>query len=198
MLPSTVERVPQQTAEHVNEEIRRRTEKNIARYAAAGPAAIDRRLAELDREWDIERTIEANAATAVLVGLTLGATVDRKFFFFPAMVAGFLLQHAVQGWCPPVPVFRRLGFRTASEIDYERYALKILRGDFRDLSEPDEDRPANIRELMETVRRRGESLMRFSANAHAAARLSKPRSTLHFPTMGAMPSRVTRNGRGVI
>ncbi len=51
----------------------------------------------------------------------------------PAAVAGFLFQHAVQGWCPPVPLFRRLGFRTAREIDHERYALKALRGDFRRL-----------------------------------------------------------------
>jgi hypothetical protein len=133
MIPSTAHRVPESTAEHVNDEIRRRTEESIARCAAAGPEAIDRRLAELDREWDIERTLEANAATAVLVGLTLGATVDRKWFIFPAVVAGFLLQHAVQGWCPPLPIFRRYGVRTQTEIDYERYALKSLRGDFRGL-----------------------------------------------------------------
>ncbi len=30
----------------------------------------------------------------------------------------------------PVPVLRRLGFRTTYEIDRERYALKALRGDF--------------------------------------------------------------------
>ena len=48
----------------------------------------------------------------------------------PALVATFLLQHAVQGWCPPVPVFRRLGFRTQPEIDHERYALEALRGHF--------------------------------------------------------------------
>ena len=131
MLPSTADRVPLHTAEHVNEQIRRQTEQNVARIAAAGPQAIARRLEELDREWDVERTLEANGATAVLVGLTLGATVDRKFFFFPAVVAGFLLQHAVQGWCPPLPIFRRLGFRTQTEIDEERYALKALRGDFR-------------------------------------------------------------------
>lgn len=133
MIPSTAHRVPESTAEHVNDEIRRRTEESIARCAASGPEAIDRRLAELDREWDIERTLEANAATAVLVGLTMGATVDRKWFIFPAVVAGFLLQHAVQGWCPPLPVFRRYGFRTQTEIDYERYALKSLRGDFQGL-----------------------------------------------------------------
>ena len=118
MLPSTTERVPLHTAEEINERIRRQTEENIARYAAAGPEAIDRRLEELDREWDIERTLEANAATASLVGLGLGAGVHRGFFLLPAVVAGFLLQHALQGWCPPVPVFRRLGFRTAAEIDH--------------------------------------------------------------------------------
>ena len=130
MIPATARRVPEHTAEHVNEEIRRQTEINVSRYAAAGPDAIERRLAELDHEWDIERTLEANAATAVLIGLMLGATVDRKWFVFPAVVATFLLQHALQGWCPPLPVMRRLGFRTAAEIDYERYALKALRGDF--------------------------------------------------------------------
>jgi len=45
-------------------------------------------------------------------------------------VTAFLLQHAVQGWCPPLPVLRRLGFRTAREIEVERNALKALRGDF--------------------------------------------------------------------
>jgi len=45
-------------------------------------------------------------------------------------VLSFLFQHAVQGWCPPVPVFRRMGVRTRKEIDREKYALKALRGDF--------------------------------------------------------------------
>lgn len=131
MFPSTVDRVPAHTAEETNEQIRRQTEASIAHYARAGSAAIERRLKELDEEWDIERTLEANAATASLIGLTLGATVDRRWFLFPAVVAGFLLQHALQGWCPPLPFFRSRGIRTASEIDYERYALKALRGDFK-------------------------------------------------------------------
>lgn len=133
MIPSTVGRVPQHTAEHVNEQIRRRTEQNIARYSGASPAAIERRLDELAREWDIERTLEANAATLSLIGLGLGATSDRRWFLLPAVVTGFLLQHAIQGWCPPLPVFRRLGVRTAAEIDYERCALRgmLERGETR-------------------------------------------------------------------
>ena len=140
MLPNTVDRVSNQTCDLVNEGIRRQTEENITRLKQAGPTAIARRLEELDGEWDIERAIEANAATASLIGVTLGATVDRRWFALPAVVGAFLLQHAVQGWCPPLPVLRRLGFRTASEIDYERYALKALRGDFADIHPDKRDR----------------------------------------------------------
>lgn len=137
MLETTVERVPRHTAHSVNERIRRETEQRIAELSRAGPEAISRRLAELDAEWDIERTLEANAATASLVGVGLGRFVDRRLYALPAIVAAFLLQHAVQGWCPPLPIFRRLGFRTASEIDHERYALKAIRGDFESLEPND-------------------------------------------------------------
>jgi hypothetical protein len=81
--------------------------------------------------------------------------VDKKWFIFPAVVAGFLLQHAVQGWCPPMPVFRRLGFRTQSEIDSERYALKTLRGDFRNLPTSEGD-GAGAGRTLEAMRRGGD------------------------------------------
>ena len=132
MLPTTVNRVPDHTDEAINDRIRQQTEANITRYRRASPVAISERLKELDEEWDIERMLEANAATASLIGLALGATVDRRWYFLPTAVAAFLLQHAVQGWCPPLPVFRRLGIRTSYEIDHERYALKAMRGDFAD------------------------------------------------------------------
>ena len=135
MLPSTVDRVPDHTAEHVNEQIRRRMEERVARVAAAGPAAVARRLEELDREWDIERTLEANAATIVAVGSALALLVNRRFALVPLVVGSFLLQHAVQGWCPPLPVFRRYGVRTQAEIEAERYALKAIRGDFEQVGE---------------------------------------------------------------
>ena len=133
MLPATTERVTAHTAEAVNERIRREARDRIA-YYAEHPHEIPDRLRELDREWDIERTLEANAATLALSGTVLAATVDRRWLALPALVLGFLLQHALQGWCPPVPVLRRLGFRTASEIEAERYALKALRGDFAEMA----------------------------------------------------------------
>jgi hypothetical protein len=153
MLPATTTRVPEHTPSRYNEAIRRQTEENVARYAHAGRAAIDRRLAELDREWDMERTLEANAASIALLGLGLGAFVDRRLLILPTLVCGFLLQHALQGWCPPVPLFRHLGFRTASEIDYERYALKALRGDFRDVPSAAEGDGRAPRESLQAARR---------------------------------------------
>lgn len=131
ILPATAERVAASTDADVNRRIRQETEDRIT-YFADHPNEIGRRLDELDREWDIERTLEANAATAALVGLTLAVTHDRRWIALPVGVAGFLLQHAVQGWCPPLPVFRHFGVRTSLEIERERYALKFLRGDFRD------------------------------------------------------------------
>lgn len=49
----------------------------------------------------------------------------------------FLLLHATQGWCPPLPLFRRLGVRTRGEIEKEKFALRFLRGDFDHVRLPD-------------------------------------------------------------
>jgi hypothetical protein len=152
MFPATTRRVNEQTADSINESIRRQTEENIARYAAGGPAVISRRLAELDDEWDIERALEANAATISLIGVMLGTVVDRKWFVLPGIVAAFLLQHALQGWCPPVPVLRRMGIRTSTEIDYERYALKALRGDFKHIDTAPMSNGGLVGKTMEAVR----------------------------------------------
>jgi len=130
MIPTTLERVPINTSCEINAQIGRSTEERVARFEAASAEQIDGRLDELAAEWDIERAIEANASSILLGGVGLAALVDRRFLVLPALVAGFLLQHAVQGWCPPVPILRRMGFRTQAEIDEERYALKALRGDF--------------------------------------------------------------------
>ena len=129
MLPATATRVEQKTADRVNARIREQTERNV-QYYAEHPGEIDSRLRELDKEWDIERLLEANAASFGLTGVLLGAFVDRRFLFLPAIVTGFLLQHALQGWCPPVPLFRARGVRTEAEINQEKMALKALRGDF--------------------------------------------------------------------
>jgi hypothetical protein len=133
-IPSTRERVPAHTAEHVNDQIRRETDDRVRRIGAE-PGVIAVRLRELDEEWDIERAIEANASTLAFIGVVLGFLVSPYWLILPALVTAFLFQHAVQGWCPPVPILRRLGFRTIHEIERERQALKAIRGDYAQVTQ---------------------------------------------------------------
>ena len=140
MIPQTVTRVRDHTVDESNARIRCQTEENIALFGNAGQETPERRLAEPDYEWDIERALQANAGSFILPGCLLGATVD-------------LLQHGVQGWCPPVGLFRRLAFRTATEIDYERYALKATRGDFRNAPSANHKDCAEINRLLQNVER---------------------------------------------
>lgn len=100
-------------------------EARVLALAEQGPEAIEARLAELAREWDVERAIATNAGTLSLVGVGL-SFLDRRWMALPATVYSFLLQHGVQGWCPPVPALRKLGFRTRGEIDREEHALRTL------------------------------------------------------------------------
>jgi hypothetical protein len=130
MISATTTRVSENTSDSINAKNRRQIEENVNYYASAGPEAIQRRIEELDREWDIERVLEAHAGGVALLSVLMGILGNRKLLLFPAVIGGFLMQHAIQGWCPPLPIFRRLGIRSMGEINRERYALKALRGDF--------------------------------------------------------------------
>lgn len=135
MIPSSTERVPSHTSSQINAVIHERAIESIEKYRNASSDEITARIEELNTEFDIERMLEANAATIALSGIILGATVNKKWLILSGLVTGFLLQHALQGWCPPLPVLRKLGFRTPQEIDEELYALKYLRGDFGERSQ---------------------------------------------------------------
>ena len=128
-MTNTRDRVPRHTDEHVNRRIRAAMKRGV-HYYSLHREEIPLRMRELNEEWDIERAIEANAAAIAFGGVALSVTRGRGWLLLPALVTGFLFQHAVQGWCPPIPVLRRLGFRTSYEIEEERQALKALRGDF--------------------------------------------------------------------
>jgi hypothetical protein len=140
MLPATNRRVACNTSSAINQEIESQTRARIDFFAARPPQEISRRLRDLDHEWDIERALECNASAIALSGVILAATTHRRWLLVPGLVTGFLLQHALQGWCPPLPLLRRAGFRTAAEINEERYALKALRGDFQRLNRGDSSR----------------------------------------------------------
>jgi hypothetical protein len=129
-LPGTAGRIERHTPKHVNERIYRDMRKRVAECYAMSDEEIDDRIRELEQEWDIERTLEANTAAVGLTGLVLGTFVHRRWYLLSAAAAGFLLQQALQGWSPPLPFLRRRGVRTAREIYEEITALRALRGDF--------------------------------------------------------------------
>jgi hypothetical protein len=121
MLARSVDRVVSQTDPEINERIRRQAEMSLC-YYSAHPEQIPQRLRELDEEWDVERALEAVSSALSLMGFTWG--VFRKRWWLIGLAAqGFFMQHALQGWCPPLGIVRRLGFRTAHEIEEERYQL---------------------------------------------------------------------------
>ena len=119
----TYDRIRNNTPDSINQKIDQKTQQNIQYYNKQNEMVIKSRIKELDHEWDIERVLALNASLFALTGTILGITVNKKWLILPVVVTSFLAQHAVQGWCPPLPLFRKSGFRSRKEIDLERYAL---------------------------------------------------------------------------
>ena len=131
LVPPTTKRVQRHTKSEINEEIKQKTISYIGKYRGADYEVFTRRLNELNREWDTERVLEANAATLITISSALGFVKKKPgWFILTGIVGAFLLQHAIQGWCPPLEVIRRLGVRSSEEINKEITAIKYLRGDF--------------------------------------------------------------------
>jgi hypothetical protein len=129
------DRVKEATPPSINEKIERDTWQRVASYSNKSPGEISARINELDKEWDIERYLGVNMSTLAMSGLAAAAISKNKYWnILPAVVLSFFFQHSVQGWCPPLPILRRFKIRTSKEIEQEKYALKILRGDFNNLS----------------------------------------------------------------
>lgn len=134
MVSTKLDRVRSHTAPEVNAEIDQQIVDSIRSFSTQSKQNIDSRITQLDREWDIERILETNASSIAFIGTLLGAFVNQWFLLIPGIVTVFLFQHATQGWCPPLPIFRKLGKRTRNEIEVERSAMKALRGDFDGLN----------------------------------------------------------------
>lgn len=90
------------------------------------PALLELRLAQLDREWDVDRAFLAAGACAGLVGVLWGGLRNRLYLALPMAILYFIGQRAVGGTCGPLEMLRRLGFRTTREIQDERAALQAL------------------------------------------------------------------------
>ena len=108
-------------------------EQRLACLADAGPQAIEARLAELDREWTAGRATKATLGVLSMVGFVLAAFFGPWWLVLPALGGILLLQYLISRTSWLGRVFQGLGFRSGSEVDHETMALKVLRGDFREL-----------------------------------------------------------------
>ena len=115
------DRVRNHTAGEVNRRIREETQRELDALRG-DPDAIRRRIDAVDGEWDVERMHGLATGALSLVGLAL----RRRWLLLPAAAQIFAVQHALEGWSPILPWFRRLGYRTQQEIERERYTLRTM------------------------------------------------------------------------
>jgi hypothetical protein len=128
------DRVRHHTGASANERIDSFTRWKVDEAVRGGRDAIVRRLTELEKEWDIDRVLMLNFALLGGGGFFAGAR--RRTFWkslnrwqvLTTVQLAFLALHATVGWCPPVALFRRLGFRSSREIESERRALERALG----------------------------------------------------------------------
>lgn len=108
-------------------------EKRLACLAQAGSEAISDRLAQIEREWSAGRMTKVTIGVLLLTGLALTALMNPWWLILPAIGGLFLLQYTVSRSSWLGATFREMGFRSGSDIDHEKFALRALRGDFKNL-----------------------------------------------------------------
>ena len=113
----------------VNAEIDRETLTRLDEFQSA-PEKIQMRLTELSEEYDVECFVELFGSAVSLLGIGL-ATRNRKWLALPAVASGLVLLHSLPAPDPLTPLFRAFGIRSRQEIERERMALKLLRGDYK-------------------------------------------------------------------
>ncbi|HEV3436927.1 MAG TPA: hypothetical protein VG122_06190 [Gemmata sp.] len=107
-------------------------EQRLACLADAGPQAIEDRLAELDQEWTAGRMTKAAMGVVIVCGLALAA-LNPWWLILPAAGGLLLLSYLFGRTSWLGMIFHQMGYRTGFEVDQEKMALKVLRGDFRHL-----------------------------------------------------------------
>src|SRR5262245_12923879 len=117
----------------LTEKEKHRTADTVAGVIYEGPEAIEKRLADLDREWTAGRVIKVAAGLALVAGLALATLLHPAWLVLPVIVGLLLLEYAVRCDSVLTWLLRSAGFRTSKQIEHERIALKALRGDFRNL-----------------------------------------------------------------
>ncbi len=129
---TTHDRVRRNTPADVNRDIRESANRRLG-VLREDPERIAAQLDALDAEWDIERALGLSSSALSILGFAMASRRGRRWLLMPLAFQACALLHATQGWCPPLPLLRRLGFRTQQEIERERYTLRALLRDRFDI-----------------------------------------------------------------
>lgn len=113
-----------------------RIRDNVRYHSSLGPDAISDRIRQLDAEWDMERSVTAALSGVGAFGLLMGLFGGRLLRLLTWVAVPLLLAFSLGKWAPSASALSRWGLRRRREIEEERYALKALRGDFRNVAPP--------------------------------------------------------------
>jgi hypothetical protein len=105
---------------------------SIRFYGSLGPQAISDRLRALEDEPDLETVATLAMAGTGILALVFGFTGSRLWRLLAWMALPLIFAHARGRLSAPGEFLKTLGLRSRQEIQEEKYALKALRGDFRD------------------------------------------------------------------
>lgn len=128
--------IRERTPAFINKEIDAQTLRHLDRYRHASAEEIEERLKMLDRQWDVESVVAMTGAVVSIGGLLLGMR-NRKLLAIPMIAQGLVLSHSLPIPDPVTPIFRAFGLWSRHEIERERHALKLLRGDYERVEHDD-------------------------------------------------------------
>lgn len=130
-LPPTASRVTINTRPSTRQKLRNDTVCHIKACQETTGPLLTAEIERLDYEWDTERVIETLAASLLLAASMTGFGRGKLCHYILTGAVGFgLLQQALRGWNPALPLIRALGVHSPQEIYQHKTVLKRLRGDF--------------------------------------------------------------------
>jgi hypothetical protein len=104
-------------------------------YGSLGSQAVSDRLQALEEEPDLETVATLAMAGTGMLALVFGILGSRLWRLLAWMALPLIFVHARGRLSAPGEFLKTLGLRSRREIQEEKFALKALRGDFRDVGE---------------------------------------------------------------
>jgi hypothetical protein len=103
------------------------TDRSLNYYSDQLPD-IKKNLRQLNLAWGFERV--RLPLSVVFISGALGFLLKRRFAAASLFALGLLFQQILQERQPLSPPLRNLGVGERNELELERYAMKVQRGDY--------------------------------------------------------------------